>query len=144
MVSNPLLGAWILRFECFGSCPHSTLYLLSPTLVCFTGGLNLDEDEDITGAKRRRIASNDSVVATSKQIVGRGQVVTTPVKLTLNKNTPATSANPASQKVSIQGSSDPNTLFQPGPHCSALQCTSRTCQFKLMALRTHSLKNLDY
>lgn len=58
------------------------------------GGLNLDEDEDITGAKRRRIASTETVATTNKPIVNRGQA-TTPMKITLSK--PALSS---AQKVS--------------------------------------------
>ena len=62
-----------------------------------TGGLNLDEDEDITGAKRRRIASTETVATTNKPIVNRGgaQSNTTPMKITLSK--PALSS---AQKVS--------------------------------------------
>lgn len=61
-----------------------------PALPFTIGGLNLDEDEDITGAKRRRIASTESVATTSKPIVSRGGQSSTPMKITLSK--PASSS----------------------------------------------------
>ena len=62
------------------------------------GGLNLDEDEDITGSKRRRIASAETVVSSSaKPIVSRGQ--TTPMKITLSKPVISTPSTTSAQKV---------------------------------------------
>jgi len=46
------------------------------------GGLNLDEDEDITGAKRRRIASTETVASSNKVTNNKSSV---PMKITLSK-----------------------------------------------------------
>ena len=66
--------------------------------IFLTGNVGSEDDEDLTGTKRRRLASTDVTVATTKQIVGRGHAGQgAPLKLTINNKSQV--ATSASQKV---------------------------------------------